>query len=61
MPDFQTGALIGKIGTHEFKIGNLVEVTAQDSGDIMLRINEGDAELGDNEGEINVMITVEQR
>lgn len=55
MPEVPQGALIGKIGSHRFAIGSGTTITAQQSGNLYLRIN--DAGLYDNDGILTVKIT----
>ena len=58
MPDFPTGALIGKIENQLFPIGNSLTFTSESKGYLLLRINDADMGLHDNVGVITVQITV---
>jgi len=58
IPDFPTGALIGKIGGQLLKIGNTISFTSDDDGYLLLRINDADIGLYDNAGTITVRVTV---
>jgi len=50
------GALIGRIGTTEFAIGNQASITAPASGRLFLGVN--DDHLADNEGHFEVFVSV---
>jgi hypothetical protein len=58
MPQAPTGALIGEIGsgTSPFLIGNQVSLVASQSGMLLMRMNDQDGELFDNEGAIMVKV-----
>lgn len=56
MPEVPQGALIGKIGSHLFAIGSGTIVTTQQSGNLYLRMNDGDDGLYDNDGALTVDI-----
>ena len=58
IPDFSKGALIGKVGTQWLKIGNGLTFTANDTGTLYMRINDGDAGLYDNEGSVTVRVSI---
>ncbi len=59
MPDMPQGALIGRIGSQLVGIGDEVTFVAQDTRNLALRMNDGDAGLYDNNGVIMVQIVVE--
>ncbi len=59
IPDFPTGALIGKIGGKNIKIGNATTFVSDTAGFLLLRINDADVGLYDNAGSITVEIIVE--
>ena len=54
LPEARKGSLIGKIGGHIFAIGSGTTITAQESGELYLRINDEDAGLFDNDGILTV-------
>ncbi|MEM9774824.1 MAG: hypothetical protein AAF902_09605 [Chloroflexota bacterium] len=56
LPNFNTGALIGRVGDHIFPIGNNRILTLPDSGQLFLRMNDQDAGLFDNRGTLTVSI-----
>lgn len=56
IPQAPRGSLIGKIGTWSFLIGNRRILTAEQTGYLYLRINDGDDGLFDNDGELVVQI-----
>lgn len=58
IPDFPTGALIGRVGNQLLRIGNLLTFTSEGDGYLLLRINDADTGLYDNAGIITVQITV---
>ena len=58
IPDFPTGALIGKLGSHLLKIGNSLTFISEDAGYLLLRINDADIGLYDNADAITVEVTV---
>lgn len=58
VPDFRTGALIGRIDKRLLKIGNHLQFTSKDTGYLFLRINDADVGLGDNAGSITVEIVI---
>ncbi len=56
IPEAPQGSLIGKIGDHLFAIGRGTKLTAQQSGNLYLRINDGDNGLDDNDGTLIVEV-----
>ncbi|MCX7683028.1 MAG: LecA/PA-IL family lectin [Anaerolineae bacterium] len=56
LPGGRKGALIGNIGNEVFLIGNGGIFTARSSGRLLLRMNDCDSSLADNEGTILVRI-----
>jgi hypothetical protein len=58
VPDFPTGALIGKVGNQMLKIGNTFSFTSEEEGYLLLRINDADVGLYDNAGTITVQVAV---
>jgi len=58
MPDFPTGALIGRVGKQLLKVGNYLRFTTTGAGYLFLRINDANSGLGDNAGSITVVITI---
>jgi len=61
--DIIVGALVGKIGNgHKIKVGNYYEIIeSHETGNVFLRINDGDNFLFDNMGAITVKITIRSR
>lgn len=57
IPDFQVGALVGRVGSQLLKVGNRLTATVNSAGNLELRINDGDPGLYDNAGSIVVRIT----
>ena len=51
------GTLIGKVGGSIFPIGRRVSVVAQDSGTLLLQMNDIAGGYGDNAGSLNVQIS----
>ena len=60
IPDFQAGALIGRVGSQMLRVGDSLQVTVEGEGALLLRINDGDDGLHDNQGEISVVVVVEE-
>ena len=58
LPNAPKGALIGQIGSHIFLIGSGNSIVAQQSGELHLRINDGDDGLFDNDGTLTVETTI---
>ncbi len=58
VPDFAQGGLIGRIDGEAFGIGSVGEIFLQESGNLYLRINDGDDGLFDNDGELTVRISL---
>jgi hypothetical protein len=58
LPDFPAGGLIGQIGSQILGVGRGSTVVAHQSGTLLLRINDGDDGLYDNDGKLTVNITV---
>lgn len=58
MPTFCTGSIIAQIGNRVYGIGQYATIIAQDDGDILLRTNEADEFLEDNEGSIIINVAV---
>ncbi len=59
MPDVPKGMLIGQIGGHLFAIGSRFSSTAEVPGILLLRMNDGDCCLYDNDGILTVKVTVQ--
>jgi len=57
LPAQLAGALIGRIGTTEFGIGNQASITAPASGRLFLGVN--DDHLADNQGQFEVFVSVQ--
>jgi hypothetical protein len=62
LPGMSTQALIGKVGDSgtAFLVGDMKTFTATASGDIFLRMNDRDSQLGDNSGDLEIRITTVQ-
>jgi hypothetical protein len=58
VPDFQAGALVGRVGRQLLAIGNRLSFVVETSGHLELRMNDGDPGLNDNQGSIVVRVTV---
>lgn len=56
LPGGRKGALIGALGNDVFFVGNGGAFTARSDGRLLLRINDCDASLADNQGAIRVRI-----
>lgn len=56
MPNVQYGALIGRVGDQDFLVGNGGTFTLKSSGLLAFRVNDCDAGLHDNSGEMIVVI-----
>jgi len=56
VPDAPWGALVGRVGTVRFLIGSSAIITMPQDGELMLGINDGDANLYDNHGFQTVQI-----
>jgi hypothetical protein len=56
VPDAPWGALVGRVGTAKFFIGQSAIITMPEDGDLMLGINDGDNDLGDNHGTQTVKV-----
>ena len=61
VPDFPSGALIGRIDKQVLKIGSSGKFTTEESGMLKLRINDADSGLYDNSGVLKVEIVVSVR
>ncbi len=57
VPDYQTRALVGRVGSQILKVGNRLSTTVTSAGNLELRMNDGDDGLDDNAGSIIVRIT----
>ena len=57
MPAEQRDALIGRVGDHLFLIGDSHTIEVQEGGELQLRINDCDAGLFDNSGELKIKIS----
>ncbi len=60
LPEYSAGGLIGKIGNQVFVVGKGVTQVSEKSGTLLLRINDGDVGLYDNDGELKVEIHAER-
>lgn len=60
LPEFPAGGLIGKIGSQPFGIGKGGSIVAGQSGSLLLRVNDADIGLYDNDGVLVVEIIVEK-
>lgn len=58
VPDFPSGALIGRIDRQILKIGADGKFIAEQSGILQLRINDADIGLHDNDGELIIEIMI---
>jgi hypothetical protein len=55
-----SNGLIGRIQEQKFIVGIGSTILAEQSGELLLRINDEDAGLGDNDGALTVQITITQ-
>ena len=60
VPDYRTGALIGRTRDELFRIGDSLTFTSTKGGPLLLRTNDGDDGLYDNIGAIKVRVSVER-
>ncbi len=58
VPDFPSGALIGRIDRQTLKVGSSGIFTAVRSGVLQLRMNDADTGLYDNAGVLKVEIVI---
>jgi len=58
VPDFPSGALIGRIDRQILKIGSSGKFTAAQSGVLQLRMNDGDTGIHDNDGLLTVEVVL---
>jgi hypothetical protein len=58
LPSAPQGSLIGRIGSTIFAVGTGRTVTADESGPLSLRMNDGDAGLYDNDGFLVVRVSI---
>ncbi len=59
VPDYPSGALVGKIGSQILHIGKELRFMAQQPGTLSLRINDVDSGLYDNDGMLTIEIEIE--
>ena len=59
LPNFPSDSLIGQIGDFMFSVGNGNTITAEQSGELYLRINDGDDGLYDNDGKLRIRISIQ--
>lgn len=62
VPDAIKGSLVGRVGGHLLKVGNLLETTATANGPLQLRMNDGSnpGDLVDNGGAVAVRVAVQR-
>lgn len=58
LPTVPQDSLIGLVGNHIFAVGHKMSVVADTSGELMLRMNDADNGLFDNDGVLTVRITI---
>jgi hypothetical protein len=58
-PDASQGALIGKLDSQILRIGEGATFTAEHSGTLLLRMNDPDVGLYDNDGSLEVEVVIE--
>lgn len=58
LPEAPQGALIGRIGDQVFEVGSRARIVAQQDGELVLRINDGDDGLFDNNGRLTVRVAL---
>jgi hypothetical protein len=61
LPDAPRDALVGRIGTEVFLIGNGGILTSPANGSLQLRINDCDSGTYDNSGALHVSVTIPER
>jgi len=54
LPKYPTDALIGQIGEQQFYVGQGATIVAEQSGTLSLRMNDGDHDVWDNDGDLMV-------
>ncbi len=59
LPDYPSGALIGKLDSQILRIGEDASFKAEHSGTLLLRINDPDVGLYDNDGTLIVEVVIE--
>jgi hypothetical protein len=60
VPDYRSGALIGRTREELFKIGDRLTFTSTTGGPLLLRANDGDDGLYDNIGSIKVRVSIDR-
>jgi hypothetical protein len=58
LPTFPTDALIGRVGNQQFYVGQRTIITIEQTGTLSLRMNDGDYDLWDNDGTLQVGIFI---
>jgi len=58
MPKFPTDGLIGQIGDQLFFVGQGTTVVTEQSGTLSLRMNDGDHDVWDNNGDLSVGVAI---
>ena len=61
LPNERRSALIARVGSRLFAIGNHRRIVSDEGGEILLRINDCDEGLADNSGELEVRIEPTRR
>ncbi len=59
LPNFASDSLVGQIGGFKFGVGKGNTITAEQSGELFLRINDDDSGLFDNDGKLRVRISIQ--
>ncbi|MBA3869077.1 MAG: hypothetical protein H0X30_07980 [Anaerolineae bacterium] len=54
LPKYPTDALVGQIGDQLFFVGQASSIVAEQSGTLSLRMNDGDHDIWDNDGDLMV-------
>ncbi|MEP6987411.1 MAG: hypothetical protein ABI970_17530, partial [Chloroflexota bacterium] len=54
LPKYPTDALVGQIGDQLFFVGQGTTIVAEQSGTLSLRMNDGDHDIWDNDGDLMV-------
>jgi len=60
LPNFPSDGLIGQIDGIKFSVGKETTIVAEQSGELYLRINDGDDGLSDNDGKLKIRISVQK-
>ena len=60
MPNVYNGTLVGRVGDSIFEIADYLQFHPREAGDLLLRMNDHDEGLFDNQGELTVEVAVQR-